>query len=640
MCRIWSGENLPRFDRMPGAFGTAEGARRAAHREVRRYILPSAPPTSQEVGLFCLFALNRVTLSFTTQPEYLNGVAKPMVSRQPLLLLILVVLCLPAWADMPGYAAVTADGKGAVATVQPRATEIALTVLENGGNAVDAAVAAAFALGVVDSHNSGIGGGSFVLVRWADGTVEAIDGREVAPAAAHRDMYVRNGEVVPELSRAGALAVGVPGAVAAYEYMLKKGGKRSFKELLPPIADLAERGFEIDGIFHSRLARHAGELRRFPGSAEVLLDAQGQPWPAGHTLVQKDLANTLRALAEQGADYFYKGPFARVTAAWMKDNGGIVTAEDFANYRLAFPEPVVSDYRGYRIYGFPPPSSGGVHVAQILNILSHFDLRELSEAQQYHLMAEAMKLAFADRAHWLGDAAFADVPRGLISADYAKKLAGRIDLKKATAVDGHSTPPGAEEDLFGRHTTHIATADSDGNWVGITATVNTNFGAKVIVPGTGVVLNNQMDDFSAQPGVPNIYGLMGTEANSIQPGKRPLSSMSPTLVLREGQPVLALGSAGGPTIITQVVQTLVNYLALGMPLDKAMAHPRLHHQWRPDALWLEVTATDELRGALEAKGHELRQLGDFGSTQAIGLDADGGFVSLAEPRLARRNRPR
>lgn len=555
--------------------------------------------------------------------------------RNICLLLIGLGLMLPAWSA--DYAAVTPDGKGAVSTVQPRATEAALAAFAKGGNAVDAAVAAALTLGVVDGHNSGIGGGSFVLVRWADGSIEAIDGRETAPAKAHRDMYMRAGEWQPQLSKVGPLAVGIPGAVAAYDYMLSKGGERTLAQLLGPAAQLAEQGFAIDQIFSRRLTRHAEALRQYPATAEVFLNPEGEPWPAGHRLQQNDLAHTYRQLAEHGPDYFYKGEFARKVGAWMQKEGGLVRAEDFALYRLEHPAPVASEYRGYQIYGFPPPSSGGVHVAQILNILEHFDLAKLSEVERYHLLAEAMKLAFADRAFWLGDPAFAKVPRGLISENYARTLAKRIELNKAAEVAGHSQPPKAQEELFGKHTVHIATADSAGNWVAITATVNTNFGSKVVVPGTGVILNNQMDDFSAQPGQPNAFGLVGAEANRIEPGKRPLSSMSPTLVMRDSEPVLTIGAAGGPTIISQVAQALVYHLALDMGLHEAIAAPRVHHQWRPETLFVEKTVADSVRGALENKGHALRQLGDYGTTQAIGLNETGGFIPVAEPRLKERN---
>ena len=544
---------------------------------------------------------------------------------------------LAASEQTPDYAGVTPDGRGAVATVQPRATEAALAAYESGGNALDAAVAAALTLGVVDGHNSGIGGGIFALVHWADGSVEAVDGREQAPAKAHRDMYMVEGEYRPELSKKGPLAVGIPGSILAYDYLLDKGGEHKLARHLNQAADLADAGFAIDGIFARRLERHAADLREFSGTAGIFLDPQGQPWPVGHRLRQTDLARTYRAIAEQGPAYFYRGGFALAVGNWMAEHGGLVRAEDFAHYQMKRFEPVVSEYRGYKIYGYPPPSSGGVHVAQILNILGQFEPGEMSEVDRYHLLAEAMKLAFADRAYWLGDPAFAEVPKGLVDPEYAAHLAGRISLDKALEVEGHSTPPRAQEELFGKHTTHIATADSAGNWVAITATVNTNFGSKVVVPGTGVILNNQMDDFSAQPGEPNAYGLIGAEANSIEPGKRPLSSMSPTIVTRNAKPVLTLGAAGGPTIITQVVQALVNYIDLGLPLEEALVMPRVHHQWRPQSLFLEKTHVDPVRDALREKGHELRQLGDFGSTQAIGLDKRGRFVPVAEPRLEERN---
>lgn len=556
-----------------------------------------------------------------------------------LLLTALIVLCLMAVSARAGeYAEVTESGYGAVATVQPRATEAAMKAYAEGGNAVDAAVAAVLTLGVVDGHNSGIGGGLFAVVHWSDGRVEAIDGREMAPAAAHRDMYVREGEYRPELSKRGPLAVGIPGSVVALDYMMKKGGKASLARHLNAAADLAESGFAIDGIFARRLKRHTEDLSSYPGTAAIFLDAQGQPWPVGHRLKQPDLAKTYRAIAEDGTSYFYGGDFARAVGQWMERNGGLITREDFADYELIRRRPVVSEYRGYSVYGFPPPSSGGVHVAQMLNILEGYDLSALSEADRYHLLAEVMKLAFADRAYWLGDPAFAKVPKGLISEAYAQTLRARVSLEEAAGVPDYSTPPQAQEDLFGKHTTHVATADKDGNWVAITSTVNTNFGSKVVVPGTGVILNNQMDDFSAQPGEPNAYGLIGAEANSIAPGKRPLSSMSPTVLTRDGKPVLTLGAAGGPTIITQVLQTLVNHIDLGMGLEDAMRMARIHHQWRPNELFVEKTLVDPLREALREKGHSLRQLGDYGSTQAIGLDEHGDFVSVAEPRLKERNR--
>lgn len=522
---------------------------------------------------------------------------------------------------------------GAVATVNPIATQAGEQALARGGNAVDAAIAAALMLGVVDGHNSGIGGGCFIVIRWADGRIEAVDGREMAAAAASRNMFLVDGVADTELSTTGALAIGIPGSLAAYDYLLKKGGKLTLKDALLPAAERAEQGFAISESYASRLAHTADAIRKFPESARILLDVNGNPGSVGEPLVLPELARTYRKIAEQGINYFYQGPFAQAVERWMQANGGIVTAEDFADYQLKLREPIRSSYRGYQIVGFPPPSSGGVHVAQILQILEHFDVASLREADRQHLLAEAMKLAFADRAYWLGDPDFVPVPRGLIDPAYTKALAGKINLEKALPVYQAGTPPRADIELFGKHTTHVAAADREGNWVAITTTVNTSFGSKVIIPGTGVIMNNQMDDFSAQPGVQNAFGLLGAEANSIAPGKRPLSSMSPTIVLKDGQPVMTLGAAGGPTIITQVVQALVNVIDLDMSLQEALEAPRLHHQWKPDTLFIEPVMSDALRDELTRRGHLLEEREHFGATQIIGLSKTGDFISVSEPRL-------
>lgn len=551
---------------------------------------------------------------------------------------IIVLFAASFCSNAAEYAAVTPDGRGAVATVQPLATQAALDVYASGGNAVDAAIAAALTLGVVDGHNSGLGGGSFILLHRKDGLVEALDAREMAPQAASRDMYVRESKVVSELSRTGALAVGVPGSVLAYEHLSKSAGKLTFSELLMSAADLAEQGFAIDAIYAKRIARHAATFQRFEGGAAVLLNTKGDPWPVGHKLQQKDLAKTYRGIAKAGADYFYRGEFAEKVSAWMTAHGGLITEKDFADYRLRVRQPVVSKFAGHDIYGFSPPSSGGVHVAQILTMLDGLGASPKSDVERYHFLAETMKLAFADRAHWMGDPDFVDVPRGLLDKKYLHKQAQQIEANVVLSVGSAGIPPKADVDIFAKHTTHISTADKDGNWVSITTTVNTDFGSKVIVPGTGVFLNNQMDDFSAQPGVANIYGLVGSEANAIAPKKRPLSSMSPTLVLKDGRPVMSLGAAGGPTIISQVVQVLNNNLRLGMGLSEAVAAPRVHHQWRPDALYLEKTVSADDRDALIKLGHSVKTLGPYGSTQAIGLDAKGDFVAVSEPRLLERNK--
>ncbi|WP_193211836.1 gamma-glutamyltransferase [Luteolibacter marinus] len=545
--------------------------------------------------------------------------------------LISVVRCLVGWCCIQWLGAAT---HGVVATVHPLATAAAKSAMDRGGNAVDAAVAAGLTLGVVDGFNSGIGGGCFILIRTAGGEIVAIDGRETAPAAASRDMFLRDGKAVPALSQTGALAVGVPGALAAYDDALRRFGKLDLADLLEPAAKIAEEGFELDRAYVERLKSVCGELAKVPASRAVLLDPEGKPWPVGHRLVQRDLAASYRAIAAEGTGWFYRGPFARATAAWMKENGGLLTGEDFAAYRPKDREPVRSQYRGHEIVGFPPPSSGGVHVAQILNILENFEVGSMGadSADFVHVVSGAMKLAFADRAWWLGDPEFAPVPRGLLDRGYAKQLAERIPMDRAIEVPEHGTPPAAATDVF-KHTTHFTAADGEGNWIAVTATINTTFGSKVIVPGTGIVLNNEMDDFSAQPGVPNFFGLVGNEANAVAPGKRPLSSMSPTLVLKEGKPVFSAGAAGGPTIISQTLLAVIDHIDFGDAPAAALKRPRFHHQWRPDEIRIERGFGDEVIKELRRRGHTVRVMDAFGACQAIGQGPGGSFHGAHDPRI-------
>ncbi len=411
-----------------------------------------------------------------------------------------------------------------VASVHPLATRAGVDALARGGNAIDAAVAAGLMLGVVDGFNSGIGGGCFILIRTADGRLVAIDGREMAPAAAHRDMFLVDGQPDTQRSQNGPLAIGVPGALAAYARVVAEYGHLSLADLIMPAAEVAETGFEITDGYAERLASVAKILNEYPASRSVLLKPDGRPRQAGEILRQPDLANTYRCIARHGVDYFYRGEFAQRTARWMADHGGLLTFEDFGNYRTVARTPIQTTYRGYTIVGFPPPSSGGVHVAQMLNILENFELQAAGERDHprtVHLIAEAMKLAFADRAYWLGDPDHAHVPRGLIDKQYAARLAARINPDAATAVNSHGIPPDADAEFFERHTTHFTAADHDGNWVAITATVNTTFGSKVMVPGLGVVMNNQMDDFAIAPGVPNAFGLVGARPIRYNPANVP-----------------------------------------------------------------------------------------------------------------------
>ncbi len=539
------------------------------------------------------------------------------------------------------YPNVGVHSQNMVATVDSGATDAGLDALRRGGNAIDAAIAACLTLGVVDGYNSGIGGGCFVLIHTADGELHAIDGRETAPAAANQDFYrdLKTNEVNSEQSRLGPKAVAVPGALKAFEEAVERFGNMELPELLLPAAKIAEEGFAVSDVYYRRELKVLDEIRRFPETARVFLTADGQPLPPGYVLRQPDLAETYRNIAQHGTDWFYHGPFAQSVSSWMAANGGELTESDFAAYKTVTRQPLRSTYRGHEVIGFPLPSSGGLHVAQILNMLEPFPLTEIranDPVKVTHIVAEAMKLAFADRAYWPGDPAFVDVPRSLVSREYAQQQFAKIDPDRISEVASHGQPPNPEDVFVDRHTTHISTADSEGNWVAITSTINTSFGSKVIVPGTGVILNNEMDDFSIAAGVPNHFGLIGNENNSVQAGKRPLSSMSPTIVLKDGQPMLTVGAAGGPKIITQVLWALINTIDFGMSPGQIMAQPRIHHQWSPDYLRVEATLPMETRNGLHAFGHELfvANSGEVGVCQMIVFDPETGrFTGAYDARV-------
>ncbi|MCC6511927.1 MAG: gamma-glutamyltransferase [Pirellulaceae bacterium] len=533
-----------------------------------------------------------------------------------------------------------ATGRRAVAaTVHPLATQAAMSEFRRGGNAIDAAVAASLMLSVVDIHNSGLGGGGLALIRTPKGEIFALDGRERAPLAASPETYIRNGQPDPSLSQTGPLASGTPGLVALLDQLSKKYGTLGWKGGLTLAAEVAARGFPIDAPLARNLTANSVTLKKFPESARVLLKDSGEPWAAGETLVQTDLANTLECLAQEGSDWFYRGPFAQATAKLMKASGGLLTAEDFRQYYVANRPPIECVYRGHRVVGFPPPSSGGIHIAQMLTMLSGMDVKSIfaeSPARGLHLLAEVMKRAMADRAHWLGDADFAPVPRTLLDANYLSGRAASIDLKRSSVVQGHGQPPNSSEDLFapGKHTTHLTTADAEGYVVALTQTVNTSFGSKMMVPGCGVLLNNEMDDFSLAPGVRNAFGLVGSAANAVAPGKRPLSSMSPTIVLDgQGQFELSCGAAGGPKIITTTLQNLVRVLDLGQTIDAALASPRVHHQWSPDLLAYEDSLPADIAQQFASMGHQLDKGKTLAVAQGITRNSDGSFTAASDPRV-------
>ncbi len=531
------------------------------------------------------------------------------------------------------------SSRGVVATVHPLASQAAIEAFERGGNAIDAAVAASLMLSVVDIHNSGLGGGGLALIRTADKAVHALDGRERAPGAASPSMFFRNGSPDPHLSQTGPLAAGVPGLVALLSEMSQRFGKVTWQAALRSAASVAANGFPADEILARNLAAHAETFKRFPGTAQLVLSAAGQTVSVGQTFKQPDLAKTLNRIAEQGADWFYRGDFAKHSARMMRSSGGIMTEQDFADYRIENRSPIRTHYREQEIVGFPPPSSGGIHIAQMLGLLARFDLEKIfleSEARGMHLLLEVMKRAMADRAFWLGDADFAQVPRGLIDPDYLDQRGADIQLSHATKVAGHGQPPRSELDLFGpgKHTTHLTTADAEGNVVALTQTINTSFGSKMVVPETGVFLNNEMDDFSIAPGVRNAFGLVGSSANAVAPGKRPLSSMSPTIVLdRVGQPVLSCGAAGGPKIITTTLQILVRVLDLGQTIDQALSAPRIHHQWSPDTAVCETSMPTETVDELARLGHSIERLRSLAVAQAISVNSARILAAASDPRV-------
>ncbi|MCA9193491.1 MAG: gamma-glutamyltransferase [Planctomycetales bacterium] len=553
-----------------------------------------------------------------------------------------------AWQFCPGQESATVNknrsttassSEAVVATVHPLASQAAIETFRLGGNAIDAAVAASLMLSVVDGHNSGLGGGGLLLIRRANGTVHAIDGRETAPKSATQDMFFRAGIPDPSLSQTGPLAAGVPGLLHGLHRATVEFGKLDWESSLLRAAEVAEDGFAIPANYARVLASVTDSIALFPDSSRILLDPNGKPHAAGATLRQPDLANTLRQIASQGIGWFYEGEFARRTADLMRSSGGRLKESDFAEYQALSRDAVESKYRENKVFGFPPPSSGGIHIAQMLGILSNFDVHEIfskSAAQGIHLLLETMKLAMADRAYWLGDSDFAQVPRGLVDADYLRQRASRIDLSRAIAIESHGVPPNATIELFGqpKHTTHLTTADREGNIVALTQTVNTSFGSKMVVPGTGVFLNNQMDDFSIAPGVRNAFGLVGSEANSVQPGKRPLSSMSPTIVTdnQSGRPVVTCGAAGGPKIITSVLQILVRVLDLGQTIDQAVEAPRVHHQWSPDQAVLETAVPEEVVQGVIDRGHNVSRIRAAAVAQGIQFHGDH-MIAASDPRV-------
>ena len=524
---------------------------------------------------------------------------------------------------------------GMVASQERYATEAGLAVLKEGGNAVDAAVTIGFTLAVTLPEAGNIGGGGFMLVHLAkDNQTVAIDYREKAPLAATRDMFLNaQGEVDPEKSRYSYLAVGVPGTVAGLTLALEKYGTISLERALKPAIELAEKGFPVYEDLQKSLIAIKERMQASPASMAIFYKPGGVPYELGEILVQKDLARSLRLIAQDGSKAFYKGAIASAIVADMEANGGLITKEDLAAYKPVMREPIRGTYRGYEIYSMPLPSSGGVHLVQMLNLLEGFSIGELGHntAQTIHLMAESMKLAYADRSKFLGDSDFVPVPvAGLISKSYANELRRKININRATPSQ-EIAPGNPKQFAESNDTTHYSVMDKYGNVVANTYTLNFSFGTHLTAAGTGILLNNEMDDFSAKPGVPNAFGLIGGEFNAIEPEKRMLSSMTPTIVMKDDKPYLVTGSPGGSRIITTVLQVIMNVIDHKMNIAAATNAIRVHHQWLPDTLQIEQGLNGDTIRLLTEKGHKISVQNAMGSTQSI-MGVGDSFQGASDPR--------
>ncbi|EGJ33991.1 MULTISPECIES: gamma-glutamyltransferase [Moorena] len=524
---------------------------------------------------------------------------------------------------------------GMVSSQERYASQAGLAVLKEGGNAVDAAVTIGFTLAVTLPRAGNLGGGGFMLLHLAkDNQTIAIDYREKAPLAATRDMFLdNNGEVDPEKSRYSYLSVGVPGTVAGLTMALEKYGTISLERALQPAIELAEKGFPVSEDLFRSLRDVKKRMQSYEASMAIFYKPGGVLYQVGEILVQNDLARSLKLIAKHGAKAFYEGAIASAIVADMEANGGLITKEDLATYKPVIREPIRGTYRGYEIYSMPPPSSGGIHLVQMLNTLEAFPIRKLGHntAQTIHLMAESMKLAYADRSKFLGDPDFVPVPVAeLTSKTYAERIRQRINPYRATP-SSEIAPGNPTQRVESNDTTHYSVMDKYGNAVANTYTLNFSYGSKITVPGTGILLNNEMDDFSAKPGVPNAYGLTGAEFNAIAPEKRMLSSMTPTIVLKDGKSYLVTGSPGGSRIITTVLQLIMNVIDHQLNIATATNAIRVHHQWLPDQLFVEQDLNGDTIQLLKYKGYKISVRNAMGSTQSI-MYINNSFEGASDPR--------
>jgi len=524
---------------------------------------------------------------------------------------------------------------GMVAAEQALASQAGVEILKHGGNAVDAAVATAFAVCVVSPSSCGIGGGGFMLIYLArQRRALALDYREVAPAAASRDMFVRDGKAVPELSLHGGLAVAVPGEVAGLSAALQRHGTLPLATVMQPAIRLARDGFPIGAHLAKEIVQNLAGLRSNPALARTFLHADGAPLVAGETLQQPELAATLQHIARDGPRAFYHGDMAARIVRSDRTAGGVLTESDLATYRPTWRAPLHATYDGDAVYAMPPPSSAGI-LLEVLGMLRGDDLRALGrESPAYlHVLAEAMKHAFADRAQLYGDPDAVAVPlQRLLSPQNTAALRQRIDATRTQAQNTYgSSALGSAAAASDHGTSHLSVMDAHGNAVACTTTINTGFGSLVVAEGTGIILNNEMDDFATQPGAPNVYGLIGAEANAVAPRKRPLSSMAPIIVTHDDRPVLAVGGSGGPLILSGTLQVLLNILDFGLDATTAVAAPRIHDQWVPPVLAVEPGVPAQARAVLTSYGHTVKEVPTMGAIQAVRTDA-GVFEGTSDPR--------
>ena len=521
---------------------------------------------------------------------------------------------------------------GMVVSGHPLASRVGIEILKQGGNAVDASIATQLALAVVYPRAGNIGGGGFMVYRSAAGEINTLDYREKAPAAAFKDMYLDANGNPTRQSLEGHLASGVPGTIDGHFTAHKKYGKIAFNKLIEPAIKLADKGFAITRDEANRLNSTRSIFEKYNGQNALV---KKDPWKEGDILIQPELAWTLKQIKAHGREGFYGGVVADKIVAEMKSSNGIISYDDLKNYSSKWRSPIIADYKGFKVISMPPPSSGGIALAQLLKMVEPYPIKEWGhrDIRTVHLMTEVERRAYADRSQYLGDEDYIDVPKdSLLKPNYLKYRMLDFNLEKAS--ESKSIYAGNfKVALEHFETTHLSVVDKDGNAVAVTTTLNGNYGSKVIIDGAGFLMNNEMDDFSAKPGVPNMFGLIGAEANSIQPGKRMLSSMTPTILEKDGKLFMVLGSPGGSTIITAVFQVILNVIEWGMSMSEAVAASRFHHQWLPDEIMMETKSfDDQVQEKLKMMGHKMRDIRSIGLVDAILVTKDGKLEGGADPR--------